>query len=106
MTPPYRNVSIEELRTGQPVTVVISESDDRTMRQGFLEKVYLEWSDHAHLMLDGQTPRQAASRPASRDTVDRLLAEMEANDPGLRRGGRHAYDYNILRGHIGLDEQN
>jgi hypothetical protein len=37
-------------------------------------------------------------------TVARLITEMEATDPGVRRGGRRAYDYNILRGHVGIDD--
>jgi hypothetical protein len=74
------------------------------MLQAFLEKAYLEWSDQPHRLLGGQTPRHAAASPATREGVERLIAEMEATDPGLRRGGKKAYDYNILRGHVGLDE--
>lgn len=34
-----------------------------------------------------------------------LIDEMERNDPGLRRPGRRAFDYNVLRGHVGLEEK-
>lgn len=104
LTPPYHRVTVEELRSDHPVTVVVSHDDDRALLQAFLEKAYLEWSDQPHHMLGGQTPRHAAVRPATRETVARLIKEMESTDPGLRRGGRGAYDYNILRGHVGLEE--
>jgi hypothetical protein len=103
LTPPYRGVTLEELESHHPVTAVISHEQDRAMLQAFLEKAYLEWSDQPHHMLGGQTPRHAAARPATREAVARLLMEMEATDPGLRRSGQRAYDYNILRGHVGLD---
>ena len=104
LTPPYHRVRVEELRSDQPLTVLVSHDDDRAMLQGFLEKAYLEWSDQPHHMLGGQTPRHAAVRPPTREMVASLITEMEATDPGLRRGGRRAYDYNVLRGHVGLEE--
>jgi hypothetical protein len=104
LTPPYHPVTLEELSSDRPVTVVISEDEDRAMLRAFLEKAYLEWSDQPHRMLGGQTPRHAAVRPSTRDTVARLIAEMEAADLGRRRGVGRAYDYDILRGHVGLDE--
>ncbi|HKY71325.1 MAG TPA: hypothetical protein VJL88_05350 [Nitrospira sp.] len=103
LTPPYRGVTIQELESHHPVTSVISHAQDRAMLQAFLEKAYLEWSDQPHHMLGGQTPRHAAARPATREAVARLILEMEATDLGLRRSGQRAYDYNILRGHVGLD---
>jgi hypothetical protein len=104
LAPPSYRVTLEELRSNQPVTAVVSNEDDRAMLQAFLEKAYLEWSDQSHRLLGGQTPRHAAASPATREGVEGLIAEMEATDPGLRRGGKKAYDYNILRGHVGLDE--
>jgi hypothetical protein len=104
LTPPYYRVTLEELRSNHPVTAVVSSEDDRAMLQAFLEKAYLEWSDQPHRLLGGQTPRHAAASPSTRELVARLIAEMEATDPGLRRSSRRAYDYNILRGHVGLDE--
>ncbi|HEX6531142.1 MAG TPA: hypothetical protein VF019_00855 [Nitrospira sp.] len=104
MTPPYHDVTLDELRSDQPLTVVISHEDDRTMLQAFLEKAYLEWSDQPHGMLKGQTPRHASRLSETRDVVSRLITEMEASDLGVRRDEYQAYDYNILRGHVGLDE--
>ncbi len=54
------------------------------------------------MTLGGQTPRHAVA--SSRDAVASLISEMESNDPGLRRVGRCAFDYNVLRGHVGIDE--
>ena len=104
MTPPSHPVRLEELRSDRPVTAVIAQDEDRLMLQAFLEKAYLEWSDQPHGMLGGQTPRHAAVRAPTHEIVARLITEMEATDPGVRRGGQLAYDYNILRGHVGLDE--
>jgi hypothetical protein len=104
LTPPYHPVTLEELGSDQPMTVVIAPEDDRAMLKTFLEKAYLEWSDQPHRMLKGQTPRHAAVSPSSREIVASLIEEMEAADPGVRRGSERAYDYNILRGHVGLDE--
>ncbi|HET8721317.1 MAG TPA: hypothetical protein VFM24_04780 [Nitrospira sp.] len=104
VTPPSHPVALEELRSDRPLTVVISRDEDRALLQAFLEKAYLEWSDQPHRLLGGQTPRHAAHHPSSREMVARLIVEMEAADPGTRRGVGRAYDYNILRGHVGLDE--
>ena len=104
-TPPDHGVTLEELRSDQPLTVVVSPDADRAMLKAFLEKAYLEWSDQPHRMLKGQTPRHAAVSAASREIVAGLIKEMEVADLGVRRGGQPAYDYNILRGHVGLDEK-
>jgi hypothetical protein len=102
LTPPYHEVAVAELQSGQPVTIVVSHEDDRAMLNAFLEKAYLEWSDQPHHKLGGETPRHAARMPATRDAVARLITEMQASDPGLRRSGKRVYDYNILREHVGL----
>lgn len=105
LTPPARRVSLDQLTSDQPLTVVVTSEEDRALLKTFLEKTYLEWSDQAHLALGGQTPRHAAVSAATRDAVAALIDEMEHNDPGLRRAGRRAFDYNVLRGHVGLEEK-
>jgi hypothetical protein len=72
--------------------------------QAFLESVYLDWTDREAPALGGKTPRHAAAPPAGREQVARLLDEMERNDLGWSRIGRSAFDYNVLRGHVGIDE--
>ena len=104
LTPPYHRITLDELKSNQPVTVIIPDEDDRTVLNAFLEKAYLEWSDQPHGMLGGQTPRHAAAATGTREVVARLITEMEASDLGVRRGGNRVYDYNILRGHVGIDE--
>jgi len=84
--------------------VVITPDEDYGLLNAFLEKAYLEWSDQAHLSLGGTTPRHAAASAAARETVSKLIDEMERNDPGVRRTGKRAFDYNKLRAHVGLDE--
>ncbi|HSA61479.1 MAG TPA: hypothetical protein VLE03_04510 [Nitrospiraceae bacterium] len=105
LAPPVRRVSLDQLTSDQPLTVIVTPEEDRALLTPFLEKAYLEWSDQAHLALGGQTPRHAAASPATRGTVAGLIDEMERNDLGFRRGGQRAFDYNVLRGHVGLEEK-
>lgn len=104
LAPPARQLSVAELTSEAPLTVTVTEEEDRALLGQFLEKAYLEWSDQPHRLLGGQTPRHAAVSSAMRAKVGALIDEMERNDPGLRRTGRGAFDYNRLRAHVGLDE--
>jgi hypothetical protein len=104
LTPPARRLTVAELMCEEPLTVVVTAEEDRTLLNQFLEKAYLEWTDQAHHALGGQTPRHAAASPAMRGKVGALVDEMERHDPGVARMGKPAYRYNILRAHVGLDE--
>lgn len=105
LSPPIRRLSVAELMSTEPLTLVVTEDEDRALLGGFLEKAYLEWSDQPHLALARQTPRHAAASSIMRGKVDALIDEMEQHDPGLYRIGRTAFNYNVLRGHVGLDER-
>lgn len=104
LTPPARKLSVEELMSDEPLTVVVTPDEDRTLLNQFLENAYLEWSDQPHPKLNGQTPRHAAASEAGRTVVASLIDEMERHDPGVRRFGEPAFTYNTLRAHVGLDE--
>jgi len=91
-------------RAGDPPAVVVTPEEDRALLARFLEKAYLEWADQPHVALGGQTPRHAAESPSMRKTVGALIDEMAAHDPGRRRTGLPAFEYNRLRAHVGLDE--
>lgn len=104
VTPPARQLSLAQLMADEPPTVVVTQQEDETLLNQFLEKAYLEWSDQPHHALGGQTPRHAAASPALRSRVSALIDEMERHDPGLARMGRTAFQYNKLRAHVGLDE--
>ena len=41
--------------------------------------------------------------PAGRAKVATMLDEIERHDLGIRRSGTSAFDYNILRAHVGLE---
>lgn len=102
--PPPHLLSEEELDAEQPVRAVVTPEQEATLLQAFLERAYLDWSDREAPVLGGKTPRHAATTPAGREQVARLLNDMERNDPGWPRIGRPAFDYNVLRGHVGIDE--
>lgn len=104
LEPPLRQLSVAELMSEEPLTVVVTPDEDRALLNRFLEKAYLEWSDQPHLMLGGQTPRHAAATSSMRGKVGALIDEMAMHDPGLWRMGCRAFDYNRLRAHVGLDE--
>ncbi|MCP9447670.1 MAG: hypothetical protein NNA22_08890 [Nitrospira sp.] len=102
--PPARKLSVADLTAGNPPAVVVTPEEDRVLLARFLEKAYLEWADQPHVALGGQTPRHAAERPSMRKAVCALIDEMAAHDPGRRRTGLPAFEYNRLRAHVGLDE--
>ncbi|HEU4686380.1 MAG TPA: hypothetical protein VFS39_17870 [Nitrospira sp.] len=104
VAPPVRRLSVGELAASEPLTVVVTPDEDRTLIGQFLEKAYLEWADQPHRLLKAQTPRHAAASAAMRGTVSDLIDEMERNDPARGRLGSPAFNYNTLRGHVGLDE--
>lgn len=104
VTPPTIRFPIDQLMSEQPLTVVVTQEEDLALLKAFLEKAYLEWSDQGHAMLSGKTPRHASASMTMRQSVIDLIDEMERNDLGLRRVGHRAYDYNVLRGHVGLEE--
>ncbi|MEY4528766.1 MAG: hypothetical protein RL768_2485, partial [Nitrospirota bacterium] len=102
--PPPHLLSAEELDAEQPVVAVVTPEQDAQLLQAFLETAYLDWSDREAPVLGGKTPRHVATTQAGREQVARLLDEMEQNDPGWSHIGRPAFDYNVLRGHVGIDE--
>ena len=104
LAPPARQLSVGELMSDEPLTLVVTQEEDRALLNQFLEKAYLEWSDQPHRSLGGQTPRHAAASAEMRGRVGALIDEMARHDPGLSRMGRSAFDYNRLRAHVGLDE--
>jgi hypothetical protein len=83
-----------------PVTVSVKE--ENKLLSTFLEKVYLDWAEQPSPALKGKTPRQYCRENQDTTEVAELIDQMEQNDLGLQRTGQRAYDYNILRAHIGL----
>lgn len=104
LTPPPRQLSVSDLMSDEPMTVIVTDEEDRALLSQFLEKAYLEWADQPHLALGGQTPRHAALSSAMRSKVGALIDEMARHDPGFARKGRAAFDYNKLRARVGLEE--
>ena len=105
VVPPARQLSVAELMSDTRPRLVVTPEEERTVLNQFLEKTYLEWSDQPHVALGGQTPRHAALTPAMTGKVGELIDDMERHDPGRRRLGKTAFDYNRLRAHVGLEER-
>ncbi len=104
LVPPTRQLSVADVMSDEPPTLVVTPEEDRMLLNQFLEKAYLEWSDQPHLALNGQTPRHAAATAALRGRVGDLIDDMERHDPGRQRFGKPAFSYNRLRAHVGLEE--
>ena len=100
--PPTRQVTQEELSHDEPLTLLVTNEEDRLLVGTFLETVYLEWADRETPRLGGETPRHVMTTPAGRAQVVALIDEMERTDLGLLRTGVAAFDYNKLRAHVGL----
>ncbi len=103
-TPPPRQLKESELAVEEPLTLVISAEEDRTLLNGFLDTLYLEWAERACPSLENHMPRHVATSAAGREQVAAVIADMERHDPGIRRVGHAAFDYNKLRAHVGIDE--
>jgi hypothetical protein len=102
-TPPPRQLKESELAVEEPLTLVISAEEDRALLSRFLETLYLEWAERSCPLLGDHMPRHVAASVAGREKVAALIADMERHDPGVRRTGHAAFDYNKLRAHVGLD---
>ncbi|MCW5798795.1 MAG: hypothetical protein KIT40_09870 [Nitrospira sp.] len=100
--PPARQVTKDELSGTEPLTVVVTGEEDRALLKTFLETIYLEWADRESPALGGETPRHVAKTPAGRERVAGLIDDMERCDFGLLRSGVAAFDYNVLRAHVGI----
>jgi hypothetical protein len=85
-----------------PPPVTVSVKEENKLLYTFIEKVYLEWAEQPTPALKGKTPRQYCRENQDTTEVAELIDQMERNDLGLQRTGQRAYDYNILRAHIGL----
>jgi hypothetical protein len=103
-TPPPRQIKESDLAVAEPLILTITAEEDRALVNGFLETLYLEWAERACPALGNHMPRHVAASAAGREQVTALIADMERHDPGIRRVGRAAFDYNRLRAHVGLDE--
>jgi hypothetical protein len=81
---------------------VVSLKEEQQILASFLETVYLEWAEAPSPLLKGQSPRHYCAAQKDTKEVAAIIDQMEQHDLGRRRTGQPAYDYNILRAHIGL----
>lgn len=67
------------------------------------ELLYRRWLDDPQLELSGLTPRQAASHPEHRATLERLLRSIEHGSARERRDGKPGPEVRWVRSELGLD---
>ncbi len=91
---------LSESYTAPPT--VVSQKEEQQILAFLLETVYLEWAENPSPLLKGQSPRHYCAAQKDTKEVAAIIDQMEQHDLGRRRTGQPAYDYNILRGHIGL----
>jgi hypothetical protein len=83
-------------------STVVSQEEEQQILASFLETAYLEWAETPSPILKGQSPRHYCAAQQDTKEVAAIIDHMEHHDLGRRRTGKPAYDYNILRAHIGL----
>jgi hypothetical protein len=81
---------------------VISQEDEQQILASLMETVYLEWAETPSPARKEQSPRHYCAAQQDTKEVAAIIDQMEQHDLGRRRTGQPAYDYNILRAHIGL----
>ena len=95
------DISKEDIETH---SIVVDQEEEFRLLSSFLESVYFEWADQPSPVLGNETPRHAATRPETKESVEGLISEIEGNDIALRRVGKTGFDYGRLRAHVGLEE--
>ncbi len=104
LIPPSYTLPQVDLLAGQymPPPVTVPAEEEGKLLSTFLEKVYLDWAEQSSPALKGKTPRQYCRENHDTTEVAKLIDHMEQHDLGRQRTGQRAYDYSILRAHIGL----
>ncbi len=88
--------------TFHAIPVNVSLEDDQKILKPFLESVYLEWAERPSPSLNDETPRHAVLKNGETERVAKLINQLEQSDLAYLRTGTRGYDYNILRGHVGI----
>lgn len=99
----WHDVDLSSDEVTVPAFRVGAEQNQRLF-SAFLDAVYLEWADRPSPALEGETPRHVAAKPGGRERVSALIDGLEDADPGRRRFGQAAFNYNRLRAQVGLAE--
>jgi hypothetical protein len=101
--PPHPPPQIDLLAEDYAIPeVTVSLEQENSLLRALLEKVYLEWAEQPCPAFKNETPRHYCRNPENKKAVAHLLDQMEQHDLGLRRTGQRAYNYTILRDHLGL----
>ncbi|MDT7042830.1 hypothetical protein [Candidatus Nitronereus thalassa] len=103
--PPLHTIPEMDLLTDDapPLTPFVSKEEEHDRLVQLLELVYLGWAEHPCPALNKCTPRQVAHDADAKSTVAQLINQLEHHDLAFLRTGKHGYDYQALRAHVGLD---
>ena len=76
--------------------------ESRAQIQQMMDAMHMRWADQPVPALGGQTPRDAVKTAAGRREVAQLLNDFD-NSQRRARNPHDAFDYNRLRGELGLE---
>ncbi|MCA9499557.1 MAG: hypothetical protein KC588_10225 [Nitrospira sp.] len=101
--PQHRTPEVDLLSDSYIATpTIVSQEEEQQILASLLATVYLDWAETPSPLLKGQSPRHFCAAQGNTKEVAAIIDQMEQHDLGRQRTGQSAYDYNILRGHIGL----
>ena len=79
------------------------DAEELLLAGDFVNERMRRWLDEPHQLLDGRTPREAASLKSARPKVIALLKEMENLSARERLAGRPAYDFGWMWGELAIE---
>lgn len=90
-------------RKSKPLPAELAEPARHAVLQ-YLEQHYARWIDEPIPMLDGETPREAATKPELRGRVAKLIEGLEKMYEKAREEGSAAYDPTWMWKELGLED--
>jgi hypothetical protein len=91
-------------RSPEPPSSIPPDIEREAIR-AFKAQHYADWPDHPLPALGGKTARQAVRSREGRKQVVELLRTMQNDEERTEKGSGMAFDFNILRRDLGLEEE-
>ena len=89
---------------GGTLDLELLEPQDRSRLEESLAQRYLAWADDEVPALGGKTPREMMRTAEGRAEVEKMVNEWENMDRS-RPNAQFRFEFNLLRRHLGLDEE-